>query len=1595
MTTPFQPGMYGDETIEQQARQQMGEQYAAQVAEFQRTYQAKVQQYQAALEEQRRKQEQKPGGFFGTLAKGWNALPDWMTSTVENTLSGLYWAYSRFISQPVSFTILAAREMIYNENDDPWSDPLGSVKDMWKDAKHMSPGQSLVTLAYNKDELKARGIDFDRNIYDKSWFKDGAFFDEGWSWQKFISGGFDVAVSWYADPLVILGKGGAAGRKVATVKPVSGITREGAVDYGALMQNDTFQSMIKLINDYKGKYGDEANMRLVSDMKTLRESTDGEALANILVQARNDDEIADILRISIGDRSKIDELAAKKESLGVQMESLTRTNSLLDTNLTNLNPSLQNSAVGQAIRNRISTNEAAMKAIDNELNSPLMRIDDLTDYQNSIENLYFNKTLSPVTTRIRTALKTANKDYRLVGGFTGNRFVDNLIAKPLASTVYNGLYITPLKTYRYVTDIKPPLFIDYADAQSWRSVDAALAGVRTREGRAADEAFRQEWTAKYQNASIPERMSLVRELEDATVERIAKSFGTEGGAKGLRALYKVYSGLRGRAMAQRDVNEYTSVIDSATNRSIASIGSDGAASITAPILRTQLEENHILMDFQELAKVAKRNGGAIGRMMNGAHPAINTGVEFADWGNRVWKFSKLFSIAYGIRTVSDDFLSMVARFGSSAMIGGHVELLERYSRGRWLDDLDEADIMAVALNKLDLEDAARDLRFWTKEKAKHAGTPREQLAQQNIDDLNDYIKGMDDDQVRLAQQLKDRESARMIEIGGMKFRTETADPLFRQQISSARSHERLLSGPMSRELRKMRGSTTSEQGSNVWRPIRADQDGYVDAWHRVLMRQYRNDELAMVYIRTGDIAEMEKFLRSPAGAAYRRGMPKRSIDEQIEVVRADIDDMIPPMAPYSPAIREGIIKGELDVNMLDEINVSIRPPQVREELTRFSLGTAGEHPAGQVLRATDRAIENWYKIINSVPTDRLIRNPMAAALYRSHLKELIKTQGDQGIKSLGNDELLRIENVARKRTVQDIKKFSFSLDQQSRAAWGMRFVSPFFGAKIESFQRWGRVLMDRPQVVGHAGTLFNTPLKMGAAYDRDGNKINPDGTVTDPVTGEKRMVPKSERMWHIQLPKWAADEIENSYGVRPEYMNINIDSLNLTLQDDPIWSPGYGPFVQIPSKKFGEIFGGPAEIEAMKDLGILPLGSTTATSLTSGPSWVQMAYKTIGQYMDSDARNTDAVAVMRQMEVEYQMGLRSKKPTVAEARQKANKFSTFKTLARIVTPFSVQWEEGIDIPDNAEGVVDELRGQMRPIQFFVDEFNKMQASGMANADQAFLDKYGESFFAFTVAMSRNNTGVTPSLEGVAATQKYQKLLDEIDPDLHALIVGPEGIGPFSQEAYYYQLNTETADGSGMTQRERLSPREYQKELERRSGWKTFSSFMQKITADMVEAGFTSFDEKGAEQFAAQKRGLVGLLTTQYLTPEQAQALGVKGRNNPYYSRAWEEDWNTQDRGFYDRRINDLRKVVATPELDPRINPMRADIRGLAEYIVLRDSVTTLLSRQESDDINAKSNAWIKQTFRQAVFSMVEKNIAFAELHDRYLARDLGVDMPWE
>lgn len=1584
---------WGDYDIFAQKRAQQNYATAQEYATAVRAYESRIKPLEAAYNEAwteyNKKMNQAPTGLKGVLhqaAKAWNWLPDEITTPVESTLSGMYWTYSKFISQPLSFSIL------YSSNVDNWlygDDNINwNAREVWNNARYTSPGQAIVLGMMSPEELEKEGINFyhlaeDRKAVDR-YFSSGP--------QKYMSAAGDLAVAWWADPLVLAGKAGQIARQAHYVKPISttmakyATTTDGVQTFKVdeLMRDRTVVRMMETVEKFKVKYGDDAALQLNKQMRTFRKSVNGAALASALTMAKSSDELATALRVSMGDRAQIAELFGKNDELANALSRISQAKSMIGTAMHQVDPASYN---GIMLQGAMDAQNAMAKAIEAESGA----VTRMLNAAGSMENMYFNK-FTPAMSALKGGIVNAPREFALKGfrpssrqAFNQANATNGMLRNPLGRTVYNGFYVLPMRILRYPMDVRPPTMLAVHEAESWRGLDANLRDVPS-----LDPLDRAKIVQQYMAASPDMRATILRDAEKTVVGSIAARHGVD--VNTARTIYEGYDARRAKAIGfvQQKLYSMGRVEDpNAPGQWInaAEFSPDGAAAIPHPILTTQLENSHAMMDFSLMDKVVRRNGTAVGRIANQVTKIPHAGMELADTLNRYWKFSQLLRFAYGIRTVTDDLLGQFARFGVLDMSARTAEGLARsgrniraggargfvaaFTRGHWQNDINTADRLKIYINEQEIPHVQREVARYEERLAQEMARPRPRQReidrfQMALDDSKAYLDELKVENFDIERVAALRAADAPVMVNGEIFRPAIADPLFRERLSASSDFDRLAGRSASQEV--IRGR------SGDWRPISAatDEQKHMSAWLRVLRDQFGGDELAKIYLRTGSYDEMLKFLYTGAGQRHRKSLGIRNLSREdlAERVRATIDEALPPTLPGYSAYTNAILDGTIDGKLMKNVPIPNRP-MIQEELIAYNMGK------GDLLARFDQMIDGWYKFINMNPTNVLVRNPAFAALYRSHLQDQMDAMRAAGQTHFTEGNRAITEKIARERALKDVRDFSFSMDFESRMAYGMRFVAPFFGAKMEGWKRWGRIIEDRPATVGYAGLMFNSPVRAGWTTDREGNTINSDGTVTDPVTGERRRVNKNEIMINVQIPEFMQGQLESVLGTKLATVDISLDSMNLVLQDDPIYSPGFGPIVQIPLNAMAKE--SPQLADDLQTLGILPIGVQDSMTSFIGAGWMHEVSRLL---QDDEEFNEDATAVLRRLQWEYENGQRKDPPTAKEALEKAKKMTGLRVLQKMFLPFSVSNKEGI----KPEGAPDTL-----PVQFFLNEYRNLMEINPNTGKDAFLDKYGESYFAFTTALSRNNAGIPATNAAMAATEKYADLLSEISPDLSALVVGPEGLGPYSNSAMFYQLHHETEPGSGVSMREGMSPVEYQKEYMRQQGWRQYGKMMQSLQADMIEAGITSFDDKRAQSFRDQRAANVMALTEQYL-PD--------GSENPHYNRAWEEDFNTQDRNFYERRIDDLRKIVARPEFDPRINPLRSDIGALAQYIRQRDVITEVLAKRDlrkdgSADINAKSNRDLKALFERQTFSLIESNVSFGELHSRFLTRDMGLDFAFE
>ena len=761
-----------------------------------------------------------------------------------------------------------------------------------------------------------------------------------------------------------------------------------------------------------------------------------------------------------------------------------------------------------------------------------------------------------------------------------------------------------------------------------------------------------------------------------------------------------------------------------------------------------------------------------------------------------------------------------------------------------------------------------------------------------------------------------------------------------------------------------------------------DEALHATSWAHAINAQLMQDPLGRMAAGGATPEQMTKWLKSTAeGRDYQQRLglsPDARPDDVIDRVIANPEDIANSVwhdvAEYmpTPEIRDAAARGELTPQFLKD-NV---PMAARPDVHTGQVGGAQR----SYYRAMDKVMAGWYKFAATIPADRLSRHPLFNQLYEGHMQSLagqLKKQGAYDTTVQGVEDMAK---TARRLALKDTRGLVFDIAHRSDAAAALRFISPFMSATAESFQRWGRIIADRPQVVGYADNFYNSGMGLGQMQDADGNDITKDGYAytIDPATGKavKKLVPKNQRFIVGRMPKWLVHSTGGklspfalAFGIEPASRDFKLsqNSADLITQGDPWFNPGMGPIVQIPVNQL--VKDKPRQAELARKLQILPFGPENGGAFGSGPVGAAASFvlpSTVNNFLtayDTSDQRYQAVKlqIMQRAAFEHD-NLGKPMPSAKQIAAMTKQYWEFSAASAFLQPMATQKAD--------------------KYQFFRDQYNALQRQNPMTADDEFLKRFGESYFVFAQSQSKNDSGIPATTKAVELSKKYGNLIDG-NPELGALIVGPEGNGPFSPEAYSYQLNTPLTPGGSEMQRSKMSAEEAMQDNNRRKGWADYTQLMNGLGASLRNAGFKSYSDKGAEQFRAVKT-LIGTALGSPTLPD--------GQANPYYNDAWSKDFNTLDSLKYERLIPGLQQVAGS---DLAKDPNRSDLRVLQNYLAVRQYVTTQLAARKraggSGVITAQSNADLLNGWQSIVDGFVESNTNFGDLHSRYLARDLGYD----
>lgn len=1531
------------------------------------------QKQMSELIQQRRDQTASGGIFDSPLFK-----------PIEWVGSKLYWAYSKTVSPILSAGTMALHSVVYGRPDYIGEDgEWDALKDYWSLAHKVSPGQSIWMLGLNDKELAQRGIRPDQIAQDSSLQAEGKYHDEktkndlfgvktraqeyfGSGASKYVTGATDFAVSWYLDPLVLSGKAAGAAKRVGFTKNIEAATKSGT-KMDEFVAKPAFTKMVDTVMAAKKANPDNAALVLRRDLPTIARSANGDALARLLSQAKDSGEVTDILRLSIGDNAARLPLELENAKLAPQIEMMTQSRTILANHYDALSDITKATPRGQAIKASLDRQTQYI----NNLNQQSRIIDDKLDAFASVDNMNFNRVTTPLGMKVKGSASFQDAQFKNVRG--------QGIIKAAGALVYNSTLGWPIKVIRSYNDIRPTHFLDVHAEDSYKALNASLQEVKglSREGR-------EMYVSRYIETAPNERGLALVKMENQIAHRMVDRFnlkhapGDQISYELADDLYKDFAQRRSNAQAaaskQRSYSSATMPDPKDPTRTIrvAEIEADGGRLVSTPLFDTQLANSHVLMDFGQFERALEAHGSAFQKLKNKFGDGWYKTSQVADTLSTTWKFAQLFRLGYAPRALADDFLGQVARFGPLAMVeraakGGKISL-EDFVRGKWSSDSVAAarqtqGMLAQHIEELAAQQAATKSQL-LREQA--AGGPNVQQLTDDLTDITDEITRAKSTHADYGQLVAYGQQMRDVKIGREVFTAPFGGKqgeLFRDLASGQRNFNNLMGSQADWYLKKMRRS----DWENIT-PATHGPEKHMDAWIRHINDQIGQSEIGKRAIAGLSESELVHWMRSmPEGRKYRADIGLKNISdyELAQRVKGAVDYVLDPALPGMDAIRAAILQGKLEKEMLEAIPKANRP-MINAQSFKYAEGT---HPVAQLL---DKSITGYYNLANQMPASKLLRNPLFGQSYKAHLASELNILKGQGVTHIDEALRKRMEARARRGALDDVKKFTFTMDHETKMAYSMRHFGAFFGAQQESWNRWARIISDKPDVLARVGQVYGAPARAGMVVDQNGNTVDAAGYSTDPTTGKKTLVDYSDRKMLIQVPEYLGGrELNKTLGLDEDAkFVVPMSSVELVLNHgDGALPVGTGPYVQIAANHFAKE--DPGFADWAQKMGVLPFGAQD--------SWTDFINPTTGKRLgdsNDDMGATKQRALFYMMQVEnykYEQGLRKTQPTWGELKERADRWTIFRTAAAFALPFSVNGQD--------------------PYQFFRDEFQRYQKLDANTADEKFYDKYGDSFYMFSQSMSKNNTGLRPTSESVKMSKYYKDLIDKVGPQYAGLIVGAEGDGEYSNGAFYYQKTHEAAPGAGKTERSNLSARDAWTEGQVARGWRQYNSLMEDANSKLFDRGLQTFDDPGAEDLKDYKKGVQLMLTTQYL-PD--------GTENPYYNESWEAEFNSLDKGKYDRTAFDLEKVVNDPELMSKaINEdgtvgIRSDIYTLKGYLTYRREMQKALLLRKinggSDDITAQQNYDLKNSWDQTVMALIEADTKFGWLHSRYFATDMGFNM---
>lgn len=1077
---------------------------------------------------------------------------------------------------------------------------------------------------------------------------------------------------------------------------------------------------------------------------------------------------------------------------------------------------------------------------------------------------------------------------------------------------------------------------------------------------------------------------------------------------------------------------------------------DGEGWVLAPLAKTQLSMTDSLLPVREIERALSRSSGAIQSVRRTGGTAVDAVKTLADGFNGIWKAATLLRPAYVPRMVSEEIAASAIKFGflSRVIMDGGIgaknfvlnrgqQLYAELGRGSYVPTTGEGLASSLAVVKIGDENVVKAVNArksaLQKELAKTSDPLKRQTIQGEIDamkterirvssalpvvnarismerelmdnlqaELKDYqsryanvqksmakpptlgggpgsatatrqgnkLTSLQDKIDDLTMRIEDHQNVLdeftdyyneimrvavastgrrlgegTFEAFGQKipqaFSKEWANPIPRDQISS----ESAMSSMFAR-AEAIDKSRLIQMGS--WTHLTPDSPNHMQAWLHALNRQFGQDDLFLKVMEDSSLTAAKSWLKTPAGKQHLAdlGIRARNPEQLLEDISLTLDKYL----PEDTGLRAKILAGE-DVTAADLTNAIAKadfPTVHGEEVAEITAMNAKDTAANVI----DKIVQKGYKRLGSIPSDVLSRHPVYVRFQEGRFKELMKTELEYQA-SLGKSEALtpdQLQKILEKSDQLARKDMSQIVYDPNRttASEALRFVTPFFSAHADSLARWGGLIAEKPRAAGRLAQIYNAPVSAGLITDEYGNKVGGDGYVDiiDPSTGKavgREFVSMDKRVFHLRAPWRSSNE-----GSTP----IRISAMNTILPGDPWFNPGAGPLVQVGGSQLAK--SSPQIGEFLQWSKVLPYGPSGSTVEALTPKYIRSLYQA---FQADDPNNEEYqkayLAIWNKKQMEYQQSGGAKKFSTKDIENEAKSFLWLNVLEAWGSP--------------AQSSNTPLTGT--PYQFFVDQLSQMRKVDPENYRDAFLAKFGTDYGGFTASLSKS-MGIAAT---ISADQQAEKYKDEIsaDPDMAQFWVGDiYNGGPFSSSVYDKQLDQNF--GSRMA-REKITAEEAIERSQSERGWSEYRAMKTALDSMLIRNGFKSYNQKGAEAYNEARQQVVLALSQKY--------------------PAWGDAFMVTDKAKVPNRIKSFEKAVQDKKL--MSDPMRYEMQPLGQYLIARREFKAMLASRGASQLSydvanrpAGQNADIGLAWEQFKMGLINSNVAFGDLYNRYLSND--------